>query len=89
VAEDIDDTKTTETTTQEPTTTETVKDTETTENPDDTTQTFNKVDILLLKKYLLGMVRTTNANLDFNSDGNIDVLDYMLIKNILIRFSNL
>ncbi len=71
-------TTTTDTTTTSVTTT---TDTSTVETP---TEDINMVDILSLKKYILGITPTANTSLDYNKDGSINILDLNTIKHTLL-----
>lgn len=62
------------------------------ENPNDSTllgdcnedENINYVDLLNIKKYVLGITSNISNNADINQDSNINILDVIALKNLLL-----
>lgn len=48
-------------------------------------QNIDYLDVLLMKKYLLGMDTTKNVLADANKDGKYNILDLLQIKSTAIK----
>jgi hypothetical protein len=46
---------------------------------------FSTLDLLTIKRHILGMVTLPDDTFDLNQDGNIDVLDAITLKNELVK----
>ncbi len=52
---------------------------------DEISNQFSTLDLLTIKRHILGMVTLPDDTFDLNQDGNIDVLDTITLKNELVK----
>lgn len=50
-----------------------------------TVENQNVIDVLILKKYILGISSTVDTSLDLTNDGNINILDLIALKQKLFK----